>query len=251
MPAARSSGGPVAYRFQRFHPALQSGHVVTVQLKRAEPVAVFFAQSDIDSACGLHCFATVLSILGLSKSGALTAMSHRKYGVPAAVWAAFKHTYFAGCNFDEYVELIESLDLPLRLKTMCEPNGSIDRFALDSLMQGELVALAFASIKNSRTKHWALGIGVEGTVNGRESQPDTLLLLDPSGSEPMFRTWNARLSVPQDHGQRRFGDRKTQPRKAVEWQYDAPDWPSEPVRLLGAVRFRLTEGLQRTDKKRA
>lgn len=229
--------GPSAYRFQRCHPALQSGHIVTAQLKRQDPVSVFFAQSDLDSACGLHVLTMVLSILGLAKACAMTGMSHRKYGVPAEVWSAFKHTYFTGCEVEEYVELIDSLNLPLNLKTVCEPN-SIDQFALENLMQGELVALAFASIKNQRTKHWALGIGVEGRVIGRTSQPDTLLLLDPSGSEPPFRTWNARLRVPQNPVRSHVSQLTKRVSKPLEWLHEAPEWPSEPVRLLAAVRFR-------------
>lgn len=244
MPSARSIAGSPAYRFQRCHPALQSGHIVTAQLKRQEPVSVFFGQSDLDGACGLHCFTMVLSIMGLSKACALSEMSHRKYGVPAAVWKVFQPTYFTGCDVEEYVELIDSLELPLNLKTVCEPN-SIDQFALDNLMQGELVALAFASIKNRRTKHWALGVGVEGSAIGRTSQPDTLLLLDPSGSEPTFRTWNARLSVPQRPMRSHVSQSMKRHSKPLEWMYEAPEWPAEPVRLLAAVRFRRTTRSQR------
>ncbi|MCZ8227611.1 MAG: hypothetical protein O9249_00650, partial [Burkholderiaceae bacterium] len=89
------------YRFQRTYAELQSSHTVTVQLKRADPIPVFFQQGDIDGACGLYVFAMVLAIFGLAKASALEDAPRRKYGVPAEVWAAFQHTYFTGVDHDE------------------------------------------------------------------------------------------------------------------------------------------------------
>lgn len=246
----KSSTQPVAYRFQRHHPALQVGDVLTVQSKREEPVRVFVAQSELDGACGLHVFTTILVILNLAKSDALRDMNRRKFGVPAIVFAAFKHTYFDGVEADEYVTILESLDLPLQITLRTDKDksksGSLDAFVVDCLMRGELVAIALASVNNRRTKHWVLGIGVEGAVCGRDSIPDGLQLLDPSASEPHFRAYNARLCMPHD-------DRRTSPNRTavklhqkvarqttIHWRYESPDWDTEPVRLIAAVRFRLT-----------
>jgi hypothetical protein len=63
----------------------------------------------------------------------------------------------------------------------------VDQHALDWLMRGELVALAFASVKHQRTKHWALAVGVEGLVEGQQHQAERILLLDPCAGEPVFR----------------------------------------------------------------
>lgn len=240
----------VAYRFQRHHPALQVGNVLTVHSKREQPVRVFVAQSELDSACGLHAATMMLVILDLAKSDALRDMNRRKFGTPAIVFAAFKPTYFEGVDADEYVAILESLDLPLQitLRTDKDKNksGSLDAFAVDCLMRGELVAIAIASVNNRRTKHWVLGIGVEGVMSGRNSIPDGLQLLDPSASEPHFRAYNARLCMPHD-------GRNTSPNrmavklhqrvtrlKPIHWRYEAPDWDTEPVRLIAAVRFRLS-----------
>lgn len=233
------------YRFQRTYAALQSGHNVTVQLKREDPVPVFFQQGDIDGACGLYVFAMVLAIFGLAKASALEEMPRRKYGVPAEVWASFQHTFFTGVYHDEYVQIIRSLGLPLTVALQCGDTGNIDRFAVECLMRGELTALAFSSTKNQHTKHWALAIGMEGRVAGNETAPDTLLLLDPSAPGPVFSTFNARLRLPLA-GHRSRGRtvnplrRSAVAGKPVQWLYDSPAWTAEPVRLLAAVRFRLT-----------
>lgn len=245
-----SSAQPVVYRFTRHHPALQVGDTLTVQSKREEPVRVFFGQSDLDGACGLHVASMMLVILDLAKSGALSDMNRRKFGVPAIVFAAFKHTYFEGVNADEYVTILESLNLPLQMTLRTDKNkiksSSVDAFTIDCLMRGELVAIAIASVKNQRTKHWVLGVGVEGAVCGRNSIPDGLQLLDPSASAPPpFGACNARLRIPKDGRNsttNKLAERlhkKVINLKPIHWLYESPDWRSEPVRLMAAVRFRL------------
>lgn len=234
------------YRFQRTYAALQSGYRLTVQLKREEPVPVFFQQGDIDGGCGIYVFSMVLAIFGIAKATALEDMPRRKYGVPADVWSAFQHTYFTGVDHDEYVQLIRSLDLPLAVTLQCGDTGSIDRFAAESLMRGELTALAFSSTKNHHTKHWALAIGVEGRVSGQDTVPDTLLLLDPSAPGPVFSTFNARLRLSQTERASRARTvnllkRSAIASKPVHWLYDSPEWLPEQCRLLAAVRFRLTD----------
>ena len=249
MVSRKSSTQAVAYRFQRHHPALQVGDVLTVQSKREEPVRVFFGQSQLDGACGLHAATMMLVILDLAKSDALRDMSRRKFGVPAIVFEAFRPTYFLGVDADEYVTILESLDLPLQITLRTDRDksktGNLDAFVVDCLMRGELVAIAVASVNNRRTKHWVLGIGVEGAVCGRDSIPDGLQLLDPSASEPHFRAYNARLCMPHD-GRSTLPNRlavklhqKAARQQPIQWDYSAPDWDTEPVRLIAAVRFRL------------
>lgn len=246
----KSSTKPLAYRFTRHHPALQVGDTLTVQSKREEPVRVFIGQSALDAACGVHCAAMVLILLDLAKCSALLDMHRRKFGIVSKFFSAMRKTYFEGVNADEYVTILESLDLPLQMTLRTDQDkgktGSVDAFAVDCLMRGELVAIAIASVNNRRTKHWVLGIGVEGSVCGRDSIPDGLLLLDPSASAPSpFGLSNARLRIPQ--GSRNSTVNKLAVKlhkkvinlKPIHWLYESPDWRSEPVRLMAAVRFRL------------
>ena len=231
MAALKSKPLGATYRFQRHHPSLMTGDYLTTKQKREEPMRVFFSQSDIDGACGLHTLSAALVILGLAKSSALTEMSRRKHGVPAAVWAAFRHTYFNGVNPPEFVELVKSLELPIHVTARHGHAEGVDAVALDSLMHGDLVAVAFESVANSRTRHWALAVGIEGTCIARKEIPDTILLLDPGAAEPHFGVANARLTaLPGATDRART--------KLLVWAYESPCWPTEQVRLLSAVRFK-------------
>ena len=246
MAASKSKAETVAYRWQRYHASLQTGHYLTVQSKRQDPVRVFFGQGDIDGACGVHVLSAVLVLMGLAKNSALQDMPRRKYGVPAEVWAAFQHTFFCGVFASEFVELAETLKLPLNLTLRQDKDGGLDKWTVDNLLRGELVAVTFASVKNRRTKHWALCVGCEGTTRGRDSRTDTILLLDPGGSEPSFQVANSRLRVPLTGPGSRGGKtadelRKSKGAKPIDWLYEGPEWATEPMRLTAAVRFRLAD----------
>ncbi|HRK38729.1 MAG TPA: hypothetical protein PK347_10090 [Burkholderiaceae bacterium] len=244
--AAKPSKQVVAYRFQRVFPGFITGPVLTVNGQRAKPVRPFMKQSDLDAACGIHLVAMIVAIFGLAKPSALHDMARRKYGVAAEIWTTYGHTYFTGVHALEWVQLFDDLELPIELTSKFEVEDNLDGQAANWLMAGELVAIAVASVKHSKTKHWTLGVGVEGAVLSDKSHvPDTLLLLDPSGSEPSFTTHNARLKLPTT------GDGTRLPKcnlvgtdckgkaKPVTWLYEAVEWPAEEIKLLAAVRVRL------------
>jgi hypothetical protein len=233
-----------SYRFQRHYPALQPDQHLTVQNQRQEPVRILFTQSDIDSACGLHCLAMALSILDLAKGCALQFMSRRKYGVPAEVWSVFEKTYFVGVEPHDYVTSIKQLNLPLSVTARYKGDRDLDTFAITNLMRGELVALCFKSIAHSRTRHWALGVGTAGAQHGQTAVSDTLLLLDPScRTEPSFGVSNARLRLPTHGAGSRQAKSTVAPSRSrpLMWQYDSPEWSPELVCLTGAVRLRRSD----------
>jgi hypothetical protein len=247
----RSTQKPiVTYRFQRYYHALQTGHYLLKQSRRQDPVRVFFDQGCIDSACGLHVLCSALVILDQAKSVALVDMAKRKYGVPATVFKAFEHTYFNGVSGKEFVRLTESLKLPLNLTLVEAINGDCDRWVVDCLMAGELLAVVTANAKNTlRDQHWTLAVGIEGLCVGREHRPDTILLLDPStASQPCYRPHNARLRVATSgfgSASGKAAERLYQPvnRSArsnrLVWNYESEDFATEPAVLIAAVRFRL------------
>ena len=239
--AATASG--VSYGFQRVHAALQTGHVLTVQQQRQEPVRCFMQQSMLDGACGTHVLAMILVICDLAKASAMHDMSQRRYGVAAEVWKVCEPIYFSGVHAKDWVELVNSLALPLRLTAKYGSKERVDQHALDWLMRGELVALAFASVKHQRTRHWALAVGVEGLASAQKHQPQRILLLDPGGSEPSFRAFNAWLRLPTEG----LGNRRAKKLHApssdakpwtVFWHYESEGCAAELVRLLAAVRVR-------------
>jgi hypothetical protein len=240
----------VTYRFQRYYHALQTGHYLLKQARRQDPVRVFFDQGCMDGACGLHVLSSVLVIFDLAKSVALVDMAKRKYGVPAIVFEAFERTYFNGVSPKEFVRLIDALKLPMNLTLVEAATTECDRWVVDGLMAGELLALVTASAKNtSRDQHWTLAVGIEGLCEGREHRPDTILLLDPSATEPRYRPHNARLRVamsgPGSAGGK-AAERLHQPtnrhvrNQRIVWHYESEDFASEPAVLIAAVRFRLS-----------
>ena len=236
------------YRWQRYYHALQTGHYLTVSTKqRREKSALLQTQGSLDGACCLHVFAAVLTILDLAKHDALADMSRRKYGVPAEVFKAFRSTYFDGIHAHDFVDLVNNeLELPLNLTLRQAADGGLDKWTMDNLMRGELMACTFASVKNRRTKHWVLCTGCEGSASGRVIKPDTILVLDPSGGEAQYAAFNARMVVPQTGPGSRGGKtvdelQKSKSSKPIDWMYESPIAVNEPVRLTAAVRFRLTE----------
>ncbi len=232
-----------SYRFLRVHAALQTGHALTVRQNREEPVQFFMQQSTLDGACGTHMLAMLLVIFGLAKASALHDMSRRKYGVAANVWRVFGPYYFDGINPKDWVEAVNSLGLPLELTARYCIEHDVDGPAVKWLMQGDLVAIAFASVKHRRTKHWALAVGVEGVVSGKSHYPQRILLLDSGASEPGFQAFNARLRLPDaGPGSRRAkpGWHKESKRKLIIWMHESESWHPEAVRLLAAVRVRRT-----------
>ena len=247
MATSKSRIEAVAYRWQRYHASLQTGHYLTAQSRRQEKMRLFFKQADLDSACCVHMFAAVLVLLGLAKNSALQDMPRRKYGVVAEVWQAFQPTFFCGVHAHEFVDLVNNeLKLPLNLTLRQDKDGGLDKWTVDNLLRGELVAVTFASVKNRRTKHWALCVGCEGSMTGRVSRTDTILLLDPSGSEPSFTAANSRLCVPMigpgSRGGKAAGElQKSKGAKPIDWLYEGPEWATEPMRLTAAVRFRLAD----------
>ena len=238
--AARSkrTSASTTFRWQRFHPALQPGDRLTVAAKREAPMPVHFSQSDLDGACGVHCVASVLVILGLAKSHALTLSSRRKYGVPADLWRAFADCWFSGCSPLDLADRLDGTELPLQTEVVTADMGDVERFAVSELSRGELVMVGFTSVLNRLTNHWALGVGSEGVQTGQRAVVDSLLLLDPGESEPVFRCFNARMRHLDGAERRKLARRVSLNRTASYWWYEAPASGGEPVRLDSAVRIR-------------
>ena len=241
MPASKQPSLRPSHRWQRVHAALIVGHALTVKAKRDELMRCHFRQSDVDGACSVHCLCSVLVILNFAKAEALTWMTKRKYGVPANLWNAFADVYFEGCQPQELVERIELLNLPLRVTARLMDDADLDTKAMQWLGTGQLVMLSFKRLLHRRTNHWALGIGCEGIQIGGKAVADTLLLLDPSGPEPAFRSWNARLRLQQYPRRPTEGSTvkltTEQRRKVIRWVYDAPEWSPELVVLTSAIRI--------------
>lgn len=238
MAGKKAIGAQPTFRWQRFHPALVTGEFLTAHATREAPMRVHFRQSELDGACGPHCVAAALVILGLAKSHALTLASSRKYGAPAAFWKAFSDVWFTGCGALDLIDRLESMPLPLSVEARLDDADDVVSFAAQQLSRGELVMLAFDSVFSHKTKHWALGVGSEGMQTGKTATVDTLLLICPAAEEPDYRCFNARLRQFTAAERRQWAPRIHHSHRSNCWCYESPTLGNEVVRLTAAVRIR-------------
>ncbi|QFZ83523.1 hypothetical protein GFK26_12510 [Variovorax paradoxus] len=229
-------------RVQRYHAALTVGNVLTTESRRLDPVAVHMRQSELDSACALHCIAMALVILDVAKRSALLSMTHRKYGVAADLYAVLGDSWLEGAYAQDVVDALEALELPLTVRSADGFDQGVDVFAVESLKKGQLTAIAYESFKDGRYRHFVLGVGSGGHMVGQKFTVDSLLVLDPSADAPPFSCCNGVLKIdrPIDFKRRR---------KSVEWRYESAGH-SEPVRLMSAVSVVRHDGVLGADRVR-
>ncbi|MCY1199125.1 hypothetical protein D9M72_105210 [compost metagenome] len=222
---ARSTN--TGFRVQRYHAALTVGNVLTTKNRRLDPVAVHMRQSELDSACALHCIAMALVILDVAKRSALLSMAHRKYGVAADLFAVLGDSWLEGAYAQDVVDALEALELPLTVRSGDGFDQGVDVFAVESLKKAQLTLIAYESFKDGRYRHFVLGVGSGGHMAGQKFTVDSLLVLDPSADALPFSCCNGMLKIdrPIDFKRRR---------KSVEWRYESAGH-SEPVRLMSAI----------------
>ena len=228
-----------SWRWQRTHPALVAGLILTAAANRQENQRVLFRAADTDSACSIHSLCTVLVTLNLARGQALTHMAHRRHGLPAAVFREFSDFYFTGCMAADLVERVNRLGLPLKLTARYQEHVDLDYFAVRQLHLGHLVILSFRSIFSRKTHHAAVGTGLSGFQKGQVSTVDTILMLDSACEEIPMSAFNARLRVQTPAAAKTLLKKPTA--KPISWLYDSPDWPAEVVQLTGAVCFKRIE----------
>jgi hypothetical protein len=181
------------YLVQRFHPNLQIGSVPFVwHGKRRLPIHC--QQGTWDSACGAHCAAIAMAILGHIRDVAV--LSEYRNGVAARLWRVARATYFDGVNVTGLASMLEGMGMGRHIALCSGGHSKSLTFILSKLEQGELVIASWRSHNDDH--HWILIVGTEGTQVGAKYNPSTLLALDPSVGEPQLTGYNGRLefSVP-------------------------------------------------------
>lgn len=223
--AGSRDGGAQSIRFTRYFAPLQIGRVLATYCQRADAVELHLRQSHLDGACAHHVLAMALIAMALVKRSAVLNMSHRRYGHAADLYAALADHWMDGAYAGEVVDAIQQLDLPLAIDWLDGFDRGVDRFAVDALMLGRLVMLAYERSQHHR--HWVLGIGCGGTVAGRQHQIDTLLTLDPSLDALPFAIGNGQFKTARTVD---FESRRT----SVRWVYETVEGV-ESVRLMSAI----------------
>lgn len=228
--AVRSSqttdGSAKGYRVLRYHRAIRIGTVPTAHGRRQEPTEIHLRQSSADSACALHVVGMLFILLDLAKRSAILMMSSRKYGVAAELFDLLGFSWLEGVFADRVVEALESMSLPVTVRWKDGFDNGVDAFAVAALKKGSAVLVAYESLRD-RHRHFTLGVGCGGVMEGSSFTVDTLLVLDPSSDAMPYACCNGMLQIGKavDFARRR---------SSVIWHY-VNSGQSEPVRLMSAI----------------
>ncbi|MDB5743451.1 MAG: hypothetical protein JWR68_1766 [Polaromonas sp.] len=220
------------YRTVRYHAALNAGHTLSVSGARQETVEVLLRQSDIDSSCSAHAFATALLILGVVKRNAVLQQAKRKHGVAAVLYRTLADSWFEGLHAKPFFDAIQSMTLPI-LPRLCDISKKVDAFAVNALLKGKLVLIAYTSERDGHS-HWVLAVGVSGFQIGKTWEVDTLFVLCSSSEPVPLASHNARLNCAQPTD---FGKKTA----STVWQFESMPYSSEPVRLTSAIALEPSE----------
>jgi hypothetical protein len=178
-----------SYLVQRLHPNLRIGFAPSV-LHGQRLMPIHCQQGWWDSACGAHCAAIAMALLGEIHDVAV--LSERRNGAAARLWKAARRKYFDGVTVEELAAMIDDMGTERKITTCTERHGKCLDFALANLARGNLVIVSWHS-RRGQQHHWSTVVGVEGRQAGRDFTPSVLLCLDPGVDEPMLCGYNSRL----------------------------------------------------------
>lgn len=177
------------YLVQRYHPNLRIGLVPSVvHGKRLMPIHC--QQGTWDSACGAHCAAIAMALLGEIHDVAV--LSERRNGVAARLWKAAQATYFDGVDVTQLAEMIRKTGVERRIITCTSSHARCLNFILTQLARGRIVIASWRS-RRGHQHHFVVVHGIEGMQNGHRFTPTALLALDPWVGEPFLCGYNSRL----------------------------------------------------------
>lgn len=100
---------------QRLYPTLRIGLTATVTTEQRQGIQLHCRQGDWDGACGLHCAAMALTLLG--RLNGVGNLATRRNGIAGALWKAGRDSYFDGLYGTELAALIRTLDANLYVRS--------------------------------------------------------------------------------------------------------------------------------------
>jgi len=210
---------------QRLYPTLQLGTTLTVA-RGSYDTAVHVRQGEWDGACGPHCCAMALAIMGRISS--IATLCDRHNGVAGRLWKAARKQYFDGMHVADLAAMIESLGTDVIVEQHDVGHRPCLAVTLSALTKQQLVIAAWSNFHGE--EHWVLCIGVEGVRVGSNFTPHSLLILDPSAAEPSALCgYNARLDFAAKPPQRPSARRQS------HVPYINSDGHAYSVMLTGAV----------------
>lgn len=182
---------PLSFQ-QRLYPTLRIGHTATVTDGRRKDIRLHCRQGDWDGACGLHCAAMALTLLG--RLNGVANLADRRNGIAGALWRAGLDSYFDGLHGAELAELLRNTDASLFVRNCCWSHRRLLKESQTQLEAGRLTIVAWRS-RNGQLVHWVLAVGMEGVQERQRFRSTAILCLDPSGPEPALCGYNGRLEL--------------------------------------------------------
>lgn len=178
-----------SFLVQRFHPNLRIGFVPSVlRSNRLMPIHCY--QGLWDSACGAHCAAIAMALLGDITD--VTILSERRNGVAARLWKAARAKYFDGVTVDELAAMIDDMGTERKITVCTGRHAKCLDFALAQFNRGSVVLISWHS-RRGQQHHFSTIIGAEGRQTGNDFTPSALLCLDPGLEAPWMCCYNSRL----------------------------------------------------------
>lgn len=181
---------PRMFLQQRLYPTLLLGFTPAVARDKQRHLSFHCRQGDWDGACGLHCAAMALALLGCIAS--VKALSTRRKGVAARLWQAAHAMYFDGMNAEDIETVLKSLAIDLYVKRLEGTHRQTLEFTQAQLASGRIAIIGFRNRRRT-VDHWVLAVGLEGMQVGRRFIPQTLLVMDPGLTEPVMCGYNGRI----------------------------------------------------------
>jgi hypothetical protein len=178
-----------SFLIQRFHSNLNISEVPSV-IRGRRRMRIFVQQDFWSSACGAHCVAMAMAILGDIKN--VETISERKNGAAGRLWKAAQATYFDGATPQQLVEMIQTMRTGRRIALCTGAHAKCRDFILDQLAKGNVVIASWHS-RHGKQHHWIVIVGVEGFQTDHGFTPTTLLGIDPGLDEPYLAAANCRI----------------------------------------------------------
>ncbi len=152
---------------------------------------LYLPQSLADRSCGLLCVLQAAMLLCELPRMQVAAIATAKREPLRGLWRLAREAYFEGTTEREIKAYVDAFSPALTCTTVTSQSAKrLGPMVAKAVRAGHVPMVRFDS---QHWCHWALVVGVESMAG--ESLPRTLLLLDPSTSQPWGSFYNARLEL--------------------------------------------------------
>lgn len=190
------------------------------------------AQSQLDSACGLHALCMALMVLTGIRRSQVESMARATRGPFRELWQLATVHFFEGVQPDDLVGYLQ----PFADQLAGEAWTSKSRRRVGQAVQQAISAGAVPLLQID-SRAWSHFVAVVGFERECRALPTALLVLDPSHPAPWLTPFNGRLDLTGGGG----GGKAVRTSKAHPLPYRVLDGHAWAVQLRGLVIVRRTD----------